>query len=477
MPLFTPPLVLNSFAEAGDKTPVPQSDASGFVSFLNGYTPDYELNLAAGDPQAKAVERGIQNYLFNSGTLATKAWQRYNRPPWYNNVPGGYGKWAEVVFDTGDGLGKPFRSLVSGNVAAPGASANWEYIEGTSEMVAHVPMPTGGAAGPGAYIVNAATDFNSFVTSGSWQFLNDNVVATSPNTPANGGNKGQAGMLEVTAWADGASAYVTQFYRDKAGLSFMRGATNGAWTAWKIWANAQQFVIGEVRMWSGSATQATVTAAWGPGWHLCDGTLGTPNLRDRFIVGSGSTYATGTAGGNASVTIAVGNMPAHNHVINVGDPGHAHGVTDNGHVHGISDPGHAHGVYDPQHAHGVADPGHAHGISDPGHSHSFNGGQIAIAGSSGGFFLTAAGATGTSNNGTGISINGAGTGIGIYGAATGIQIYGNGTGIGITNGRANVSINGAGTGITANSNNTGGGAAIDIRPPYYALAYVMYTGA
>jgi hypothetical protein len=477
MPLITPPLVQTAFADSGDKTVVPQSDASGFVSFLNGYTPDYELNLAAGDPQAKAVERGIQNYLFNSGSLATKAWQHYNRPPWYNNMPGGYGKWAEVVFDTGDGQAKPYRSLAAGNVSSPGNSATWEYIEGTGELVKHIAMPTGGTQGPSSYLVTSPTDLNTFITSGSWQFLNDTVIGNSPNTPVNGGNKGQAGMLEVTAWADGVTSYVTQFYRDKNGLSFMRGATNGAWTAWKIWANAQQFVIGEVRMWSGQATQAAVTAAWGPGWHLCDGTLGTVNLRDRFILASGGTYATGAVGGAAQVALAIANMPAHNHGINIGDSGHSHVISDPGHNHGISDPGHSHGVYDPTHNHDVADPGHAHGVSDPGHNHSFNGGAIAIAGSSGGFFLTAGGSTGTSVNGTGISINGSGTGIGIYGRATGIQIYGNGTGVGVAWGGTNVSAQANVTGITASSNNAGGGAAFSIVPPYYALAYVMYTGA
>lgn len=36
-------------------------------------------------------------------------------------------------------------------------------------------------------------------------------------------------------------------------------------------------------------------------WHICDGTDGTPDLRDRFVVGAGSTYATGATGGAATV--------------------------------------------------------------------------------------------------------------------------------------------------------------------------------
>ena len=34
-------------------------------------------------------------------------------------------------------------------------------------------------------------------------------------------------------------------------------------------------------------------------WHICDGTNGTPDLRDRFIVGSGSSYDVGDKGGEA----------------------------------------------------------------------------------------------------------------------------------------------------------------------------------
>jgi hypothetical protein len=47
------------------------------------------------------------------------------------------------------------------------------------------------------------------------------------------------------------------------------------------------------------------------GWRLCDGTNGTPDLRDRFVLGAGNSYTAQTTGG--SVTIAVSNIPAHTH--------------------------------------------------------------------------------------------------------------------------------------------------------------------
>ena len=47
-------------------------------------------------------------------------------------------------------------------------------------------------------------------------------------------------------------------------------------------------------------------------WHLCDGTNGTPDLRQRFILGGDGTDS-GTTGGEASVTLTVQTIPAHDH--------------------------------------------------------------------------------------------------------------------------------------------------------------------
>lgn len=49
------------------------------------------------------------------------------------------------------------------------------------------------------------------------------------------------------------------------------------------------------------------------GWHICDGTNGTPNLRDRFIVGAGSSYSLQSTGGAATVTLNLSQIPPHSH--------------------------------------------------------------------------------------------------------------------------------------------------------------------
>jgi len=69
-------------------------------------------------------------------------------------------------------------------------------------------------------------------------------------------------------------------------------------------------------MWSGSIAEIP------DGWALCDGTNGTPDLRDRFIVGAGNSYSIGDTGGENFHTLTVDEMPSHSHEVN--DPGHFH---------------------------------------------------------------------------------------------------------------------------------------------------------
>ena len=52
--------------------------------------------------------------------------------------------------------------------------------------------------------------------------------------------------------------------------------------------------IGGIILWSG--TIANIPA----NWHLCDGTNGTPNLQDNFVIGAGNSYAVNATGGNAN---------------------------------------------------------------------------------------------------------------------------------------------------------------------------------
>ena len=79
--------------------------------------------------------------------------------------------------------------------------------------------------------------------------------------------------------------------------------------------------VGGIMMWSGAAT--TIPAPW----LLCDGSNGTPDLRDRFILGAGQvgsgTTAPGSTGGTATHahTGSASNGGAHSHDLDIA--GHA----------------------------------------------------------------------------------------------------------------------------------------------------------
>jgi microcystin-dependent protein len=65
--------------------------------------------------------------------------------------------------------------------------------------------------------------------------------------------------------------------------------------------------IGSIMMWSGSIASIPLN------WAICDGNNGTPNLKDRFVVGAGNIYSVSSTGGAATHTLTVSEMPAHNH--------------------------------------------------------------------------------------------------------------------------------------------------------------------
>ena len=62
------------------------------------------------------------------------------------------------------------------------------------------------------------------------------------------------------------------------------------------------------------------------GWAICNGNSGTPDLRNKFIVSTGSSYSLEAEGGENSVQLNTSQMPSHDHDADatVSDPGHKH---------------------------------------------------------------------------------------------------------------------------------------------------------
>lgn len=94
---------------------------------------------------------------------------------------------------------------------------------------------------------------------------------------------------------------------------------------------SQAVPIGTIVMWSNRGGAGIPS-----GWQLCDGSNGTPDLRNRFVIGSGSSYSINTTGGSTTVsgstnnhTLTVAQMPAHAHNMGSGCGGCGSGRRQN----------------------------------------------------------------------------------------------------------------------------------------------------
>jgi hypothetical protein len=130
--------------------------------------------------------------------------------------------------------------------------------------------------------------------------LTTGIVSLSGNLIA-GGNTALSGNATAATAANGTST------------------TQIATTAFVTNTVQNRIPAGVIVMWSGSIASIPT------GWALCDGGNSTPDLRDRFLVGAGSTYAVAATGGSANAVVV-----SHTHTASsvVSDPGHAHNYND-----------------------------------------------------------------------------------------------------------------------------------------------------
>jgi microcystin-dependent protein len=264
---------------------------------------------------------------------------------------------------------------------------------------------------------------------------------------------------------------------------------------------------GVITLWSGSIISIP------SGWALCNGSNGTPNLRDRFVVGAGTTYAVGATGGANTVTLDATMIPSHTHSLSASGTtaesgAHTHTVSASGTTSGQS-VGHTHSGTT------ASDGVHTHtgttGTESANHTHTFSG-------------TTSGQSADHTHNQFGLATNGQGGGGDVNQRLTGV------TNTTATSGTSNdhthtysgttstvsanhthsfttasstshthtfttggvssdhthtVTVTGT-TGavstththtvtVTGTSGGTGGGLAHENRPPYYALAYIMKT--
>ena len=98
-------------------------------------------------------------------------------------------------------------------------------------------------------------------------------------------------------------------------------------------AQVSDMPTGGIIMWSGTVNDIPV------GFTLCDGSNASPDLRNRFIVGAGTSYNAGSTGGESSVQLTINEMPSHGHngsTNNAGNHSHSGNTNNSGnHRHEI----------------------------------------------------------------------------------------------------------------------------------------------
>ena len=178
-------------------------------------------------------------------------------------------------------------------------------------------------------------------------------------------------------------------------------------------ANSSLFVTGMIMMYTGSSAPS--------GWAICNGQNGTPDLRDRFIVGAGSAYSVDDTGGADSVTLTESQIPSHNHSFS-GSDSHSHTINQHNHSFSGSNT-------------------HNHSYNQPTYTtYSFTGGAGSQRSQS---------ASGSSTGNATITISGT------------------------TGGASDRGTNSQTVSISGNTGNKGGGNSHENRPPYYALMFIM----
>ena len=282
---------------------------------------------AKGEPGAKG-DKGQKGEVGLTGAQGNKG--EKGAP---STVAGDKGQKGDVGFTGDDGAtgdkgekGEPSTVVGpkgdKGDKGGTGAGTKGEKGAGSSVTIGTSP-PTSPTPAPGdMWWDSDDADLHVYYNDGnSAQWVS---VTSSSALKGQTGDKGQKGEVGVTGdkgQKGNAGAAASKGQKGEIGAT---GGTGGTGNNGDKGQKGDEGSAGSTGIPTG--TIAMFGSASAPsGWQLCNGgtaltsalqaVVGSnvPDLRDKFVVGSGSSYSYGSTGGSSSVTLSTSQLPSHTH--------------------------------------------------------------------------------------------------------------------------------------------------------------------
>lgn len=137
-----------------------------------------------------------------------------------------------------------------------------------------------------------ATDYASLVTK------------SKSDIPNSGGYQSEVTLSSESNYSDTVKQKTATVKIYKTGESTPRIVLDVKRLSKEVSSSAASVPSGTILPWYGNSGSIP------EGYALCNGSNGTPDLRNRFLVGAGSSYGLGNVGGANSVTLSKSNLPS-----------------------------------------------------------------------------------------------------------------------------------------------------------------------